>query len=184
MSERTRDVVGPIPAGRDPAEYDRVRRTALWMMQSGLYLISSAFEDQRNLMTANLVMQVATDPKIIGVSIEAEAVTRRLMDDSGVFAVVVLAKAQRVLVRRFVKPATYREGEDQLSSVEVEYHQVLGLPIPKEYLAAIFCSIIEKREFSSHVMYLAEVTDVSISETYSLESGILSMSDTRMHYGG
>jgi hypothetical protein len=34
-------IVGPVPEGRDPEEYDKLRRRVMWTMPSGLYVIGS-----------------------------------------------------------------------------------------------------------------------------------------------
>ena len=64
-------IVGPFPPGRDPEEYDKLRRRVLWKMPSGLYVLGShATGERRNGMTINWVTQVSFDPKLVGVSVE------------------------------------------------------------------------------------------------------------------
>ena len=46
-------IVGPVPAGHDPEEYDKLRRRVLWKMPSGLYVLGSRDGERRNLMTLN-----------------------------------------------------------------------------------------------------------------------------------
>ena len=68
------DVVGPVPEGVDPDAYDRLRRRVLWSMPTGLYVIGSRATvdgtDCANLMTANLVVQVATEPKLVAAAVD------------------------------------------------------------------------------------------------------------------
>ena len=52
------------PDGDDA--YDRLRRRVLWSMPTGLFVVGSRHGDRRNLMTANWVMQVATDAQAGG----------------------------------------------------------------------------------------------------------------------
>ena len=49
--------VGPVPVGRTPEEYDRMRRRVLWSMPTGLFVVGSRAGRRRNLMTCNWVMQ-------------------------------------------------------------------------------------------------------------------------------
>ena len=58
------EVDGPVPPGRDPDTYDRLRRRVLWSMPSGLYVVGTRAEDRRNLMTISWVTQVAMSPKL------------------------------------------------------------------------------------------------------------------------
>ena len=74
-------------------EFDRHRRRVLWAMPTGLYLIGSRAGDEVNLMTANLVVQVCLEPKLVAVAVEREAVTARLVRDGGAFSVSLLARA-------------------------------------------------------------------------------------------
>ena len=63
--------VGPFPEGRDPEEYDRLRRRVLWSLPTGLFVVGSRAGARRNLMTCNWVMQVATTPKLVAVAVGA-----------------------------------------------------------------------------------------------------------------
>jgi len=109
-------------AGRQPPEVLE-RRRLLWALPSGLYLVgvavpgptpteiagATAPEDNSartpaNLMTASWVMQVAREPCLLALSLEATSVTRRLVELAGVCAVSLVDPSQRELTRRFVKP--------------------------------------------------------------------------------
>src|SRR5439155_24489432 len=97
-------IVGPIPEGREPEEYDKLRRRVLWKMPSGLFAIGSRAGDRRNGMTANWVTQVSFDPKLVAVSVEKHAVTHELIEASNTFTVNILDREDRAIVRKFTKP--------------------------------------------------------------------------------
>ena len=102
----------PPPSGASGAatpeteadEFDRHRRRVLWSLTTGLYLVGSRSGDEVNLMTANLVVQVSMEPKLVAVALERESVTARLVRAGEAFTLTVLARADRDVVRRFVKP--------------------------------------------------------------------------------
>ena len=52
-----REVIGPVPAGRDPEAYDRMRRRVLWSLPTGLYVLGtrspSASGDHGNRSTTS-----------------------------------------------------------------------------------------------------------------------------------
>ncbi|MGH2930725.1 MAG: flavin reductase, partial [Solirubrobacteraceae bacterium] len=83
---------------------DRLRRRVLWAMPSGLYVVGSAAGDSVNLMTANLAVQVAIEPKLVAVAIDAASVTHGLVAAGGGFSLSLLSRDDRAVVRRFVKP--------------------------------------------------------------------------------
>ena len=71
--------VGPYPPGVEGPEaedeYDRLRRRVLWSLPYGLYIVGSRAGERRNGMTINFVSQVSMNPKLMGIGVEAEAVT-------------------------------------------------------------------------------------------------------------
>src|SRR5947209_8532030 len=98
---------GSVPAMAGNAEgdeYDKLRRRVLWKMPYGLYVLGSRAGDRRNGMTLNFATQVATEPKLVGVSITKEAVTHELVSEGGVFVLNVIDREDRAIVRKFVKP--------------------------------------------------------------------------------
>jgi flavin reductase (DIM6/NTAB) family NADH-FMN oxidoreductase RutF len=112
-------LVGPFPAGADPDAYDRLRRRVLWRMPSGIYLLGSAAHGRRNLMTHNLAMQVATEPKLLAVSVRADALTHELVQEGRVFSLCFLNRQDRALVRGFTKPASEGPKAGMLGGVAV-----------------------------------------------------------------
>ena len=97
--------VPPFPDGADPDEYDRLRRRVLWTMPSGLYVVGSTDGgDRRNLMTLNWATQLAFEPKLLGISVENEALTHELIEAGGVFSLCIIDREDRAIVRKFTKP--------------------------------------------------------------------------------
>jgi flavin reductase (DIM6/NTAB) family NADH-FMN oxidoreductase RutF len=97
-------VVGPVPPDSDPEEYDKLRRRVLWTMPSGLYVLGTRAGERRNGMTVNWTTQVASDPKLLAVSVEHEAFSHELLAEGGVFALNLIAQDDRAIVRKFTKP--------------------------------------------------------------------------------
>jgi flavin reductase (DIM6/NTAB) family NADH-FMN oxidoreductase RutF len=172
---------------------DRLLRRVLWLLPTGLYLVGSASGSRRNLMTANLVVQVATDPRTVGVAVERSALTRELIEASGAFALSVLSRSDRAVVRTFAKPAVPGPAEDELSG-----HRCLdapsGAPILRNAIAYLDCRVVSRLDFASHVFFAGEVVDGGLSPAGEVVEGglgpdgdgveVLRMEDTRMHYGG
>ena len=182
--------VGPFPEGVDPDAYDRLRRRVLWSLPTGLFVVGSAAgagSDRRhNLMTANLVVQVAISPKLVAVAVEAEAVTAGLIATGGCFAVSLLAREDRALVRRFVKPVAEVElGEDgrpvAMAGVPV-MAAPSGCPVLAGALAWLDCALSHSLPLGSHVLFVGEVSGVGGDVPEGAQ--VLRMEDTRMSYGG
>ena len=174
------EVVGPVPAGSDPDEYDRLRRRVLWAMPAGLYLVGSAAGDELNLMTANWAMQVSSAPKLLAVSVEVGALTHRLIADGGAFSLCILKREDRPVVRRFAKPAVWDPEASTLHGEPVWLGR-LGLPVLKSAIAWLDCEVRHRLDFDSHSLFVGEVVQCGAND----EVGeVLRMEDTRMSYGG
>jgi flavin reductase (DIM6/NTAB) family NADH-FMN oxidoreductase RutF len=165
-------------------EFDRHRRRVLWAMPTGLYLIGSRLEDEVNLMTANLVMQVCTEPKLVAVALERAAVTMRLVRGGGAFTVSLLPRAERDVVRHFAKPVVDVERSGEGKVVAMSGHDVTEvgpthLPVLSAAAGFLLCRLTRSEELGSHTLCIGEVTEVG-----GEPSEVLRMEDTRMHYGG
>lgn len=196
---------GPIPPGRDPDEYDRLRRRVLWSLPTGLFVVGSRADDRRNLMTASWVMQVATAPKLVAVSVEHGSVTRELIERGGSFSVSVLDRSDRAVVRRFAKPVDQFVLDDRGSAVSLQGEPVCevgGLPCLAAALSWLVCAVRRTVDWdgdapgdapASHVLFVGEVIDAGEAAgpvgaegrgSGSESRGVLRMEDTRMNYGG
>jgi len=187
----------------DPEEFDRLRRRVLWALPTGLFVVGSRAGDDRNLMTCNWVMQIATSPKLVAVAVETGSSTRDLIERGGSFSVSLLARSDRGLVRRFVKPVRDVETDADGVATSMQGEPVVevgdGLPCLATAVAWLACSVRSVTTWdallpdgaeppvASHVLAVGEV--VAAGESDRLDSPgpddtILSMTDTRMHYGG
>jgi flavin reductase (DIM6/NTAB) family NADH-FMN oxidoreductase RutF len=176
----------PERAPDDAADDERARhrRRVLWAMPTGLYLVGSRFEDSVNLMTANLVVQVCLEPKLVAVAVEAQSVTAGLLERSGAFTVCFLSRQDRDVVRRFVKPVreVVRSAEGTVTAMSGREVREVGasrLPVLATSTGYILCAVVRREELGSHTLYIGEVEEVGGEPV-----DVLRMEDTRMHYGG
>lgn len=199
-------VVGPVPDGADPEAYDRLRRRVLWSMPTGLFVVGSQAGGRANLMTANWVMQIATSPKLVAVSVERDAETRQLIEDGGGFSVSILSREDRAVVRRFAKPVTELTRDEggvvtAMQGVPVG-HIGDGLPYLAAALGWVACAVVATCSWEdvrptvataepSHVLFVGEVVDageratgVQPADGVDAQAAVLRMEDTRMSYGG
>jgi flavin reductase (DIM6/NTAB) family NADH-FMN oxidoreductase RutF len=168
----------------DPTEFDRQRRRVLWALPSGLYLVGSRYEDTVNLMAANLVLQVCLEPKLVAAAIEADSVTAGLVTKSGAFTVSLLARPDKDVVRRFVKPVHEVERAEGGALITMSGHQVrevgaAGVPVLAAAIGYILCTSVRAEALGSHTLFIGEVSEVG-----GEPADVLRMEDTRMHYGG
>lgn len=167
---------------------ERLRRRVLWAMPGGLYVLGSRSGAERNLMTANLVQQVATSPPLVAAAVDADAVTHRLVAEGGCFAVSLLRREDRAVVRRFVKPvpadAVVTDGEGRAESMggEAVVEAVTGAPVLARAPGWVDCALRHRLPLGSHTLFVGEV--VAVGGPDGDLPPVLRMEDTRMHYGG
>jgi flavin reductase (DIM6/NTAB) family NADH-FMN oxidoreductase RutF len=177
---------GGVAGTADETEFDHHRRRVLWALPSGLYLVGSRYEDAVNLMTANLVIQVCLEPKLVAVALERESVTVGLVSRGAAFSVSLLRRSDRDVVRRFVKPvredAMVRDGEGKVLSMAGHDVTEVGtgrVPVLAAAAGYLVCTLVRLEDLGSHVLCIGEVSDVGGEPVE-----VLRMEDTRMHYGG
>jgi flavin reductase (DIM6/NTAB) family NADH-FMN oxidoreductase RutF len=179
--------IGPYPSDVETdeqrTEYDKLRRRVLWTLPSGLYVVGSRGDASaaRHLMTANWVTQVAFTPKLLGVSIEQEALTHQYVTATRCFSLSIIDREDRAVVRKFTKPT--EADVDAHTIHDVPYiERVTGAPILSQAVAFADCEVRDTLEVGGHTLFVGEVVDVGFLRDES--TPVLRMEDTRMNYGG
>jgi len=177
--------VGPYPPGVEGPEaedeYDRLRRRVLWSLPYGLYIVGSRAGERRNGMTINFVSQVSMNPKLMGIGVEAEAVTHGLITEGGVFALNTINREDRAIVRKFTKPVEVDAEASTLNGFP--FHDGLtGAPILDQAVAYVDCEVRQALDLGDHTLFIGEVVDAGFQADE--DTDVLRMEDTRMNYGG
>ena len=151
-----------------------------WQIPNALCLIGSRAGDEWNGMTQSWISQVSMDPVLIAISVDATAVTNRLIRNGGSFTVNLWDQADTRVFVKFSKPAV-KEG-DTLNGRPVRTG-VTGAPVFEEAVAYIDCRVVQTVDLGSHDLFIGEVADIGFNEGRE-GTAVASMSDTRMKYGG
>jgi flavin reductase (DIM6/NTAB) family NADH-FMN oxidoreductase RutF len=174
-------IVGPIPDGADPEEYDKLRRRVLWAMPAGLYIVGSRVGDRRNGMTLDWAMQVGTDPKLLAISVEQAALTHELIAEGRVFSLNIVDREDRAIVRKFTKPVEVDLEAHTLN--EFAFHDGRsGAPVLDQAVAVLECEVRQEVDLGSHTLFVGEVVFAAFQK--GEDTPVLRMEDTRMNYGG
>ncbi len=174
-------IVGPVPEGRDPEEYDRLRRRVLWTMPSGLYVVGSRAGDRRNAMTLNWAMQVSSDPKLLAIGVVKDAFTHQLIVEGGVFSLCIVDREDRAIVRKFTKPVEVDLEARTLNGFP--FHDgPTGAPVLDQAVAWLDCTVHQAVDVGDHTLFLGRIVDAGFHKAE--DTPVLRMEDTRMNYGG
>jgi flavin reductase (DIM6/NTAB) family NADH-FMN oxidoreductase RutF len=182
MPARSDEPVGPFPPGADPAEYDKLRRRVLWKMPSGLYVVGARAGDRVNGMTLNWATQLSVDPKYLGVSIEQAAYTHSIIEESGAFALNLIDREDRAVVRKFTKPVEVDLAARTLNGFPFHDSAATGSPVLDQAVAWLDCRVAQKVAVGEYTLFVGEVVDCGFQRDE--ETAVLRMEDTRMNYGG
>ncbi len=174
-------IVGPVPEGQDPEEYDKRRRRVLWAMPYGLYVLGSRDGDRRNGMTINFVTQVATSPKLLGVGVLKDALTHELVEAGRAFTLNLVDREDRAIVRKFTKPVEVDPGGSTLNGFPFHDGRT-GTPVLDQAVAYVDCEVRQAVDCGDHTFFIGEVVDAVFQKDE--ETPVLRMEDTRMNYGG
>ena len=157
---------------------DELINKVTWKIPTALALIGSRAGDERNAMTASWITQLSMEPVLIGVGVEIEAVTHRLISDGGSFTVNLWDSADTRVFVKFSKPAV--DDGTTLNGRAVRT-ATTGAPVFEEALAWMDCEVRHRLDLGTHTLFVGEIVDAGIQND---EVRPASMSDTRMKYGG
>lgn len=174
-------IVGPIPDGQEPEDYDKLRRRVLWTLPYGLYVIGSRSGERRNGMTLNWATQVSFEPKLVAISVEKSSVTHELIAEGGAFSLNVVDREDRAIVRKFTKPV---EADLEARTLNgFPFHDGRsGAPVLDQAVAFVDCSVRQSVDLGDHTLFVGEVVDAGFQKPEG--TPVLRMEDTRMNYGG
>lgn len=149
-----------------------------WRIPNVLALVGSCAGDVRNAMTTSWITQLSMDPVLIGVGVDNESLTHRLINEGRSFTVNLWnAEDTRVFVK-FSKPAV--DDGSTLNGRAVR-GATTGAPVCDEAVAWMDCEVRHRLDLGTHTLFVGEVVDAAINDDGARAA---SMSDTRMKYGG
>lgn len=159
---------------------DETVNKVLWKIPNVLCLVGSRSGDEWNAMTTSWVTQVAMEPVLVAISVDAKAVTHRLIAESGAFSVNLWSREDTRPFVKFSKPAV-REGST-LNGREVRVG-VTGAPVFEEAIAYLDCRVWKQVDCGTHTVFFGEVADCGFQNDGE-DAPVARMEDTRMKYGG
>jgi flavin reductase (DIM6/NTAB) family NADH-FMN oxidoreductase RutF len=157
---------------------DELLNQVTWRIPNALVLVGSRSGDEWNAMTASWVTQVSMEPVLVGVGIDNNSVTHRLIGGSGIFSINLWSAADTRTFVKFSKPA--RKEGDTLNDRPITT-ATTGAPVFVEALAWMDCEVRQAINFGTHTFYVGEIVDAALVDP---EAKAAAVSDTKMKYGG
>lgn len=164
----------------DDLSNDELINKVTWKIPNALALVGSRAGDEWNAMTTSWITQLSMEPVLIGIGVDNDAVTHRLITDGGSFTVNLWSSDDTRVFVKFSKPATFDASEMTLNG-RVVREGANGAPVFEEAIAHLDCAVRRSLDLGTHTLFIGEVVDVGVRDDDATSAA---MSDTRMKYGG
>jgi flavin reductase (DIM6/NTAB) family NADH-FMN oxidoreductase RutF len=128
-------------------------------LAAGVTLITAQHEDRRAGMTATAVCSLSADPPQLLACINRQAETYRIVQNSGAFAVNVLASHQQSLAEAFAGTVGIF-GERRFDLAEWSILRT-GSPVLSPCLATFDCRLVEAVPAATHSIFIGRVEAVA-----------------------
>ena len=157
---------------------DELLNRVTWKIPNALALVGSRAGDERNAMTTSWITQLSMAPVLIGIGVDNDAVTHRLITAGRCFTVNLWDANDTKVFVKFSKPA--RDDGATLNDRPVRA-ATTGAPVFEDAIAWLDCAVRHELDLGSHTLFVGEVVDAGIRDD---DAPAASMRDTRMKYGG
>ncbi len=131
-------------------------RQAMGKFATGVTVVTTEVEDKVHGMTANAFMSVSLNPKLIVISVANKARMKEYIEESGSFAVSLLADNQEDL-------SSYFAGQSK-EEKEVGFEIFDNMPVLHGSLANITCDVHNAHIEGDHTLYIGKVRDIALND--------------------
>lgn len=134
---------------------------ALYKISYGVYVVCSVNGDKINGQIANTVIQVASEPPTIAVSINKGNLTHEYIKESGVFTASILCQDAPL---PFIGNFGFKSGRDINKFEGINYRiGTTGAPVVTENATAYLeVKVTKEIDVGTHTMFIGELVDAGV----------------------
>jgi len=155
------------------------KKVALRAITYGLYVVSATHGDDFAAGGVNWLTQVSFEPPLIAAGIKVDSGLHALIDQTGLFAVNVLADDQLDIGKAFFRSTTV-DG-DRINDHRFERGVATDAPILEEAPYWFECRVTDTVKRGDHSVFVAEVVGAGVRDA---SRPPLNLRVTGMNYGG
>ena len=130
-------------------------RDVISNLVSGVSIVSSQRGKERFGVTVSSVTSLSMDPASILVCLNQRLAITDVISETGVFAVNILGEDHGELAAQF---ATSHVDKFRGTSLK---HDSLGNPILADALAHLECRVVERKDYATHAIFIAQIESAS-----------------------
>ncbi|MBI5197122.1 MAG: flavin reductase [Nitrospirae bacterium] len=153
------------------------KKKALRMIQYGLFVMTARHQDKVGGGTVNWVSQASFEPPLIMAGVKKGSGLLEILQESGAFAVNVLAEGQKEIAGKFFKGAQMENGK--INGLAYEDGKT-GAPLLLDTPAFFECRVTDRIDRGDHTVIVGEVINAGVRK----EEPAMVMRDTGWFYGG
>lgn len=131
-------------------------KVAMSQFATGVTVVTTRHQEQNIGITVNAFCSVSLDPMLVLVSIAKPLYTHGQIDESGIFAVNILAESQRPWGERFA--GMFPDIKDRFFDIDF-FTAVTGAPVLPEVLAWVDCEVLHRYDGGDHTLFIGRVVD-------------------------
>lgn len=136
-----------------------MNQSAFHKLSYGVYVVSTWDEGRPTGCIANSAMQITSKPASIAVSINHDNYTNKCIEQSGRFAISILAEdSDPAIIGTF----GFQSGKDVDKFAQVKYTVEDLMPVITDSCGYIVCRVIDKMETATHTVFLGEVEGAEV----------------------
>jgi len=134
---------------------------ALQKISYGLYIVCSVQGDKLNGQIVNTVMQVASEPPAIAISINKNNLTHEFITGSKVFSASILCQETPMT---FIVRFGFRSGRDldKLEGVDYITGSTLAPVVMENAVAYLEAKVIHEMDVNTHTLFVGEIVNADV----------------------
>lgn len=136
-----------------------MNQSAFHKLSYGVYVVSTWDEGRPAGCIANSAMQITSKPASIAVSINHDNYTNKCIEQSGRFAISILAEDSDPSI---IGTFGFQSGKDVDKFAQVKYTVEDHMPVIIDSCGYIVCRVIDKMETATHTVFLGEVEGAEV----------------------
>ena len=143
-----------LPAGE-------LLRRAMRHWVTGVAIVTSRYANHSHGMTVNSFGSISLEPPIVTVTMNNDTRTCGLVQQSGVFAVTVLSRAQQSLAELFA--GRMDDHGDRMEGLDL-FTMTTGAPLISGGLSFVDCQVVHAYPMKLSTLFIGEVIAAQIAE--------------------
>lgn len=134
---------------------------ALGKIPSGIGILTAQRGNEKQAMLASWFQQVSFEPPLLALAIKKGRPIGEIIQESKIFALNLLHTGQKNMLAHFGKG--FEPGQDPFVGIKLD-SSYPEIPVLKEALCFLTCTLREVHESGDHQLYLGEVIQGDMEE--------------------